>query len=131
MNKTQSFFDQIDNFVPSISMDCVVFGYHNKALHLLLLRYKKTNTWALPGGFLPKNSTMENAVNDLLFQRTGVEKIFLQQFHTFSSVQRGWIDRDSQNFEIIRSLWPQEHREKLTKWFEQRFISAAIVFGPR
>ncbi|WP_435577881.1 NUDIX hydrolase [Gilvibacter sp.] len=127
MNKHKSFYDQIEDLVPSISMDCVVFGYHHKGLHILLLRYKKTNTWALPGGFLPKNATMENAVTDLLFQRTGVENIFLQQFHTFSSVKRGWTDRDGRNFEIIKSLWPQEHKGKLSKWFEQRFVSTAFM----
>lgn len=127
MQKASSFYDQIDNFVPSISMDCVVFGYRSKRLHVLLLKYRETESWALPGGFLPKESEMEEVVTDILFERTGVEDIYLRQFHTFSSVKRGWQDRDKENFEIIKSLWPAAHREKLVEWFDQRFISTAFM----
>lgn len=127
INKHRTFYDQFEEFVPSISLDCVVFGYQNKALHVLLLRYKSTTTWALPGGFLPKEFKMEDVVTDILFQRTGVKNIFLKQFYTFSSVERGWKYKDGQNFEKIKSLWPQEYREKLTKWFDQRFISTAFM----
>ena len=124
-----SFYDQIEDFIPSISMDCVVFGYQNKELHVLLLRYRGTNSWALPGGFLPKGSEMEQVVVDILFQRTGLRNIFLKQFHTFSSVKRGWREsrKDRQNFDVIKSTWPIEHREKLERWFNQRFISTAFM----
>lgn len=125
--KASSFYNQIDNFMPSISLDCVVFGYQNKRLHVLLLRYRGTDIWALPGGFLPKDSEMEEVVTAILSERTGVENIFLNQFHTFSSVNRGWKDSDSENFEIIKSYWPEEYHEKLVKWFDQRFISTAFM----
>ena len=129
MNKHKSFFDQIEEFVPSISMDCVVFGYRDKRLHVLLLKYKSTDTWALPGGFLPKEAEMEEVIAEILFQRTGLKNIFLSQFYTFSSVKRGWwgSKQDSKNFDIIKSIWPNQHREKLTKWFNQRFISTAFM----
>ena len=127
INNHRSFYDQIEEFVPSISLDWVVFGYQYQALNVLLLRFKGTNTWALPGGFLHKESKLEDAVTDILFQRTGVENIFLKQFYTFSSLERGWKDKDRQNFEKIKSLWPQEYQEKVARWFDQRFISTAFM----
>ena len=127
--ESNSFYSQIDNYVPSISLDCVVFGYQNKALHVLLLKYKGANSWALPGGFLPKESEMEDVIEEILFHRTGLKDIFLKQFHTFSSAKRGWREsrQDVETFDKIKSLWPREHREKLEKWFNQRFISTAFM----
>ncbi len=125
--QSQSFYEMIQDFVPSISLDCVVFGYRDKVLKVLLLKYKGTDTWALPGGFLPKDAEMQEVVSTILYERTGVENIFLSQFHTFSSVARGWKDRDKENFEIIKSLWPEVYRDKLEKWFDQRFISTAFM----
>lgn len=127
--EANSFYKKIDEFVPSISLDCVVFGYQNKGLYVLLLKYRNTNSWALPGGFLPKASEMEREVAEILFERTGLRDIFLRQYHTFSSVKRGWLEseKDNQDFNIINSMWPSEQREKLTKWFHQRFISTAFM----
>ena len=124
-----SFYEQIQDFVPSVSLDCLVFGYRDRRLHVLLLRYKGTNTWALPGGFLPKEAEMEEVIAEILFERTGLKNVFLSQFYTFSSVKRGWsgTKRDSKNFEIIKSMWPRKHRVKITRWFSQRFISTAFM----
>ena len=126
-HESRPFYDRIDDFVPSVSLDCVVFGYKDKGLHVLLLKYKNTDTWALPGGFLPMDAEMEEVVTDILFERTGVRDIYLNQFHTFSSPTRGWKDRDRHNYEVIKSLWPVEYQVKLDKWFDQRFISTAFM----
>lgn len=129
IQEPNSFFDQIENFVPSISLDCVVFGYQDKELHVLLLKYRGTNSWSLPGGFLPKEAGMEEVVAEILFQRTGLRSIFLKQFHTFSSLKRGWLEskQDKKNFDVIKSKLPSEHKEKLVRWFSQRFISTAFM----
>ena len=40
-----------NQFMPGISIDCVIFGYNDKELKVLILEYKKTGLFALPGGF--------------------------------------------------------------------------------
>jgi hypothetical protein len=38
----------------SISIDCVVFGFHDAALKVLVLKLKEKTLWGLPGGFINK-----------------------------------------------------------------------------
>ncbi|WP_332368374.1 hypothetical protein [Spirosoma telluris] len=38
------------NFLPSVSLDLVIFGFHDGQLKVLLLRWKGTDDWCLPGG---------------------------------------------------------------------------------
>ncbi len=76
---------------PSITADAVVFGYDGKALHLLLIErglepYK--GSWALPGGFMKIDETIEQCAMRELSEETGVKNIYLEQFHVFSSVRR-------------------------------------------
>ncbi len=77
-----------DHYIPGVSVDCVIFGYHRKELKILILEYKKTGLFALPGGFIKKNESLSNAANRVLFERTGLSDIYLNQFHTFGSLSR-------------------------------------------
>jgi hypothetical protein len=78
------------DFLAHISLDCVVFGFHAGQLKVLLLKVKHADQRALPGGFVMKQETMEEAAIRTLRERTGVENVFLQQFAVFSDPGRGW-----------------------------------------
>ncbi len=74
-----------------MTADCVVFGFDGKRLNVLLVErgsepYK--NCWALPGGFLEMDETVEQCAMRELKEETGVENVFLEQFHVFSDVDR-------------------------------------------
>lgn len=72
-----------------LSVDCVVFGFHDNQLKVLLLKAKGTNnTWMLPGGWILKTEDLEDAAYRILKERTGLDSIFLQQFHTFGANNR-------------------------------------------
>lgn len=76
---------------PAVTTDNVVFGYDGKNLHVLLIErghdpYK--GCWALPGGFLEMNETVEECAERELFEETSVKDIYLEQFHVFSTVHR-------------------------------------------
>lgn len=72
-----------------LSVDCVVFGFHDNQLKVLLLRARGTeNTWSLPGGWIYKTENLEDAAYRILKERTGMDSIFLQQFHTFGANNR-------------------------------------------
>ncbi len=75
-------------FVPSLSLDCVIFGFHENQLKVLLLKMKNADQWALPGGFIYKEEDIEAAASRVLKQRTGIDDIFLQQFHVFGDPAR-------------------------------------------
>lgn len=76
---------------PSVTTDCVIFGFDGKDLNILLVErglepFK--GSWALPGGFLKMDETVEECAKRELQEETNVSNVFLEQFHTFSAVDR-------------------------------------------
>lgn len=74
--------------VPGLSLDCVIFGFHETRLNVLLLRWKGTDEWCLPGGFIFKDESVDVAAGRVLHERTGLDRLFLQQFHLFGDAVR-------------------------------------------
>jgi len=83
--------EEVDNFVRNghkqylshLSIDPVIFGYHDQQLKILLLKWSGHNGWGLPGGFIRRNEPLSQAANRVLQERTGLDNVFLQQFYTF------------------------------------------------
>jgi 8-oxo-dGTP diphosphatase len=75
-------------FLPGIAIDTVIFGFHDKRLMVLLLQYKNTNSFALPGGFIIKHENGNDAAQRILVDRTGLHNIYLEQFYTFADISR-------------------------------------------
>ncbi len=75
-------------YLNSVSLDCVVFGFHDNQLKVLLLKMKFSHEWALPGGFVQLDESVENAAKRVLKERTGLDNIFLKQFRVFSDPHR-------------------------------------------
>ncbi len=76
---------------PSVTTDCVIFGFDGRDMRILLVErglepYK--GSWALPGGFLKMDETVEECAKRELKEETNVSNVFLEQFHTFSAVDR-------------------------------------------
>ncbi len=106
-------------FLASISLDCVVFGFHDNQLKVLLLRLKHTREWALPGGFVKQHETIEHAARRVLKERTGLDNIFLKQFKVFSDPGR------SKKNPAVNDLSDMGVSPDL-EWFGQRFISVGF-----
>jgi len=77
-----------EDYLPHLSIDCVVFGFHDAALKVLVVKIKDENLWALPGGYVLKTENLSEAANRILRERTGAENIYLQQFSVFSDLNR-------------------------------------------
>jgi len=104
-------------FLKHISLDCVVFGFHDNQLKVLLLHMKYSNSLALPGGFLKADESLEMAATRVLKERTGLGNIFLRQFQVFSDPKRSEVNQ------AIFDLSTTGVDEKVMEWFNQRFIS--------
>jgi 8-oxo-dGTP diphosphatase len=76
------------DYMPGIAIDTVIFGFHERQLKILLLEYRNTGVFALPGGFVRKNEDLNNEAVRVLKERTGLADIWLQQFYTFGDVSR-------------------------------------------
>ena len=92
MKQNRSIQDVIQDggkyFMPSLSLDCVIFGFHENELKVLLLKMKNMDQWALPGGFIYRDEDIEDAATRVLRERTGLDNIFLQQFKVFGQPNR-------------------------------------------
>ena len=74
-----------------ISVDCVIFGFQNKQLNVLLVKrpiLEKVAKWTLPGGAVRKNEDLLDTAKRVLFDMTNIKDIFLKQVKTFGKVQR-------------------------------------------
>jgi hypothetical protein len=69
-------------FLPHLSVDCVIFGFHENQLKVLLLKWKD-GPWCLPGGFVMYEESLDDSAHRILKERTGLESIYLQQFYAF------------------------------------------------
>jgi 8-oxo-dGTP diphosphatase len=74
--------------VPHLAIDCVVFGFHDADLKLLLLKWKGVSTWQLPGGFVGRRESLDDAAHRVLRDRTGARSVHLRQFHAFGDLGR-------------------------------------------
>lgn len=76
---------------PALTVDCVVFGFDGGDLQVLLIRRALEpfkNRWALPGGFVHLDETLDEAARRELEEETGLREVFLEQLHTFGAVDR-------------------------------------------
>jgi 8-oxo-dGTP diphosphatase len=76
---------------PALTVDCVVFGLDEGELEVLLIRRgipPFEHRWALPGGFVRLDETLEAAARRELEEETGLSKVFLEQLFTFDGVDR-------------------------------------------
>src|SRR3989475_10707435 len=75
----------------ALTVDCVVFGFDEGALKVLLIQRALEpfkGKWALPGGFVRVDETLDEAAWRELAEEAGVKKVFLEQLYTFGAVER-------------------------------------------
>lgn len=76
---------------PALSVDCVVFGIDAAALQVLLIRRllpPHKEQWALPGGFVHLNESVDDAARRELREEAGLDHVFLEQLYTFGDTDR-------------------------------------------
>jgi 8-oxo-dGTP diphosphatase len=76
---------------PSVTIDTVIFTVKDGDLKILLVR-KGINPfkgkWAIPGGFIKMDESLDDAARRELEEETGVKDVYLEQLYTFGDVGR-------------------------------------------
>lgn len=76
-----------------VAVDCVVFGLDAPKADLRVLLIRRgvppfKGGWALPGGFVHADESLEDAARRELHEEAGIEKVFLEQLYTFGEPGR-------------------------------------------
>src|SRR5437016_4679975 len=75
----------------ALTVDCVVFGFDEGELKVLLIQRALEpfkGRWALPGGFVRVDETLDKAARRELAEEAGLKDVFLEQLYTFGAVDR-------------------------------------------
>lgn len=104
-------------FLPGLALDAVIFGFHQAQLKILLLTYYNSGLFALPGGFIRQQEDLNGAARRMLFERTGLHNIFLEQFYTFGDLARH-DTTPLKKIMVSKSIPMDEHH-----WGLKRFVT--------
>lgn len=100
INELKKIFDRV---LKEVSIDCVIFGFSAGKLKVLLIRWKGSDKWSLPGGRIYKDEGVEEAVNRILLDRTGMKDVFLQQFYTFGKTKRSSHYSEKETVKVLEN----------------------------
>ncbi len=95
-----------------LAVDAIVFGYENKELYILLIKQKYApfkDQWALPGGLVKDNESLQHAVNRELKEETGITVDYLEQLYTFGDD----VNRDPRNRVVSVAYFALANPDKL------------------
>lgn len=76
---------------PSVTVDTIIFAWKNDHVEVLLIKRKHdpyAERWAIPGGFVNMDETLEQAALRELEEETGLKNVQLEQFRTYGDPGR-------------------------------------------
>lgn len=76
---------------PSATVDIIIFALKDNDLKVLLIKRNIEpfkNMWAIPGGFVRINESLEEAAKRELEEEAGVKNVYLEQLYTFGDINR-------------------------------------------
>lgn len=113
------------NLIPQITIECVIFGYENQQLKVLIPKLDfNGDFWALPSGFVHQQDDIDEAARKILEFRTGIKNLYLEQFRVFGKVARDHASFLDKLIELNPDrLVVGEASKADYEWFTKRFIS--------
>lgn len=103
--------------IPQLSIDCVILGFHEDKLKVLLLKGISQDKLNLPSGFIYQTEDLGAAALRNLKERTGLDQLFLQQFHTFGKTTRFFPEQFQEGIVALGI------DRKQAAWFFKRFVT--------
>ncbi|MEL1255725.1 NUDIX domain-containing protein [Flavobacterium sp. DGU38] len=75
----------------AVTIDCVIFGFDKGSLEVLLVQHAEgisKGKWGLPGGWINKRESTDDAAHRLLNELTALDQIYLEQLKAFGNPDR-------------------------------------------
>ena len=121
-----------------VAVDCIVFGFDGQQLKILLIKRgfePCLDEWSLMGGFVQPTESADEAASRVLRELTGLEGVYLEQFHSFTEVERDPIERTVSiaYFALIDIHQYENQLNELyhAEWFGLNEIPALIFDHPK
>jgi 8-oxo-dGTP diphosphatase len=79
-----------------VAVDCIILGFDGNALKILLMKrglQPEAGKWSLIGGFVQPTESLSDAANRVLYNLTGLDKVFMEQLNCFGEINRDPIER--------------------------------------
>lgn len=96
---------------PHVSVDCVIFGFDNKDLKVLLIErfpgnkdQKEGEAMALPGNLIKEDEDLDDAAKRVLKELTNLSDLYLEQFGTFGNPNRLSKPEDKRWLQATREI---------------------------
>lgn len=74
-----------------VAVDCIIFGFKDKDLHILLTRRPlepQGGEWSLMGGFMEESESLDQAAEKVLYRYTQQKGIYMEQVKAYGDVNR-------------------------------------------
>jgi 8-oxo-dGTP diphosphatase len=121
---------------PSVTIDVVIFSLIERELHVLLVQRKRwpyEGYWAIPGGFINMDESLEQAARRELEEETGVRDVYLEQLYTFGDPGR---DPRTRVISVAYMALVRAEAQHLrvsdeshdVRWFPVRALPEALAF---
>lgn len=112
-----------ENYLPHLSIDCVIFGYKKKQLKVLISKLKfGSGAWSLPGGYVRKAEGIDKAAGRILKERTNLKNIYLEQFRVFGEGDRITSHQFSR---VVKQEFKKHNKlfnSAMIQWMTSRFV---------
>jgi 8-oxo-dGTP diphosphatase len=110
--------------IPQLSINCVIFGFHDKKLQVIVNRIalQQSQMVVLPGGFVGQKEDVSKAVERIVKESTGLERILLQQFAVFGDASRTF----GAEYNVVAKTLSDEERAEMA-WLSRRFVTICYM----
>ena len=125
VDKIRKYFKSLDReVIPQLSINCVIFGFHKKKLHVIVNRIPigETTLVVLPGGYIGQKEDLTDAVERIVRESTGLQKILFKQFAVFGAASRSF----GEELSAIADLFSDEDKQAM-KWLSNRFLTICYL----
>ena len=136
MDNTSEPHDPSRDERPAVTVDVVIFTLQERELHVLLVKRKHwpfEGRWAIPGGFIKLDESLEQAARRELEEETGIRDIYLEQLYTFGNPKRDPRARivSVAYFALVRAdMQTLRVSDESTdvRWFPVRWLPGPLAF---
>jgi 8-oxo-dGTP diphosphatase len=81
---------------PAISVQVLIFSVKKNDLEIILInriREPFKGYWSIPGDIIAIDESLDDAARRILYEKTGIHDVYLEQLYTFGSLKRDPRDR--------------------------------------